>query len=135
MDRTVDYLLRKYETKDVNEIWTTEHELEYKRNQINKQRLYRLDCIVNERTTKSRGTFTLPLRQKDRVRYLIKNLDFYLGRTTEDQYIVMILIYVKLEANNKYTFNQFLPWLADYGIDVQTFVRFLVKLNKYHAEN
>jgi hypothetical protein len=135
MDRTVEFLLKKYETKDVNEIWTTEHELEYKRNQINKQRLYRLDCIVNERTTKSRGTFTLPLRQKDRVRYLIKNLDFYLGRTTEDQYIVMILIYVKLEANNKYTFNQFLPWLADYGIDVQTFVRFLVKLNKYHAEN
>ena len=135
MDRTVDYLLRKYETKDVNEIWTTEHELEYKRNQINKQRLYRLDCIVNERTTKSRGTFTLPLGQKDRVRYLIKNLDFYLGRTTEDQYIVMILIYVKLEANNKYTFNQFLPWLADYGIDVQTFVRFLVKLNKFHLEN
>lgn len=135
MDRTVDYLLKKYETKDVNEIWTTEHELEYKRNQINKQRLYRLDCIVNERTTKSRGTFTLPLGQKDRVRHLIQHLDFYLGRTTEDQYIVMIIIYVKLEANNKYTFNQFLPWLADYGIDVQTFVRFLVKLNKYHLGN
>ena len=32
MDRTVDFLLKKYETKDVNEIWTTEHELEYKRN-------------------------------------------------------------------------------------------------------
>ena len=135
MDRTVDYLLKKYETKDVNEIWTTEHELEYKRNQRQKQRLYRLDCIVNERITKSRGTFTLPLGQKDRVRHLIQHLDFYLGRTTEDQYIVMIIIYVKLEANNKYTFNQFLPWLADYGIDVQTFVRFLVKLNKYHLGN
>ena len=135
MDRTVEYLLRKYETKDVNEIWTTEHELEYKRNQINKQRLYTLDCIVNERTTKSRGTFTLPRQQKDRARYLIRNLDFYLGRTTEEQYIVMILIYVKLENNNKYTFNQFLPWLADYGIDVQTFVRFLVKLNKHHISN
>ena len=135
MDRTVEYLLKKYETKDVNEIWTTEHELEYKRNQINKQRLYTLDCIVNERITKSRGTFIMPKAQKDRARYLIKHLDFYLGRTTEEQYIVMILVYVKLESNNKYTFNQFLPWLADYGIDVQTFVRFLVKLNKHHITN
>ena len=135
MDRSIPFLLKKYETKDVNEIWTTEHELEYKRNQINKQRLYQLDCIVNERTTKSRGTFILPKAQKDRARHLIKNLDFYLGRTTEEQYIVMILIYTKLEANNKYTFNQFLPWLADYGIDVQTFVRFLVKLNKHHISN
>ena len=135
MDRNVPYLLKKYETKDVNEIWTTQHELEYKRNQINKTRLYQLDCIVNERTTKSRGTFILPKQQKDRARHLIRNLDFYLGRTTEEQFIVMILIYIKLESNNKYTFNQFLPWLADYGIDVQTFVRFLVKLNKYHIEN
>ena len=135
MDRTVEYLLKKYETKDVNEIWTTEHELEYKRNQINKQRLYTLDCIVNERITTSRGTFIMPKAQKDRARYLIKHLDFYLGRTTEEQYIVMILVYVKLESNNKYTFNQFLPWLADYGIDVQTFVRFLVKLNKHHITN
>ena len=135
MDRTVEYLLKKYETKDVNEIWTTEHELEYKRNQINKQRLSTLDCIVNERITKSRGTFIMPKAQKDRARYLIKHLDFYLGRTTEEQYIVMILVYVKLESNNKYTFNQFLPWLADYGIDVQTFVRFLVKLNKHHITN
>ena len=135
MDRNIEFLLKKYETKDVNEIWTTEHELEYKRNQINKQRLYQLECIVNERTTKSRGTFIMPKAQKDRARYLIKNLDFYLGRTTEEQYIVMILIYVKLESNNKYTFNQFLPFLADYGIDVQTFVRFLVKLNKHHIKN
>ena len=134
MDRTVDYLLRKYQTKDVNEIWTTEHELEYKRNQRNKQRLYTLDKIVNERTTKSRGTFILPKAQKDRARHLITHLDFS-GRVSEQDYIVMIIIYVKLESNNKYTFNQFLPWLADYGIDVQTFVRFLVKLNKHHIEN
>ena len=135
MPRDIPFLLNKYKTKDVNEIWTTEHELEYKRNQINKQRLYQLDCIVNEKVTKSRGTFSFPKAQKDRAKHLITNLDFYLGRTTEEQYIVMILIYIKLESNNKYTFNQFLPWLADYGIDVQTFVRFLVKLNKYHIEN
>ena len=77
----------------------------------------------------------MPKAQKDRARHLIQHLDFYLGRTTETQYITMIIVYVKLESNNKYTFNQFLPFLTDYGIDVQTFVRFLVKLNVYHLEN
>ena len=135
MDRTVDYLLKKYETKDVNEIWTTEHELEYKRNQINKQRLYLLDRMVNERITKSRGTFSMPRAQKDRARYLIKHLDFYLGRTTEEQYIAMILIYVKLERNNKRTINDYYQILDEYGIKMSTFVRFLIKLNVYHLEN
>ena len=135
MDRTVDYLLKKYETKDVNEIWTTEHELEYKRNQRQKQRLYQLDCIVNERITKSRGTFSMPKAQKDRARYLIKHLDFYLGRTTEEQYIAMILIYVKLERNNKRTINDYYQILDEYGIKMSTFVRFLIKLNVYHLEN
>ena len=135
MDRTVDYLLRKYQTKDVNEIWTTEHELEYKRNQINKQRLYILDRMVNERITKSRGTFSMPKAQKDRARYLIKHLDFYLGRTTEEQYIAMILIYVKLERNNKRTINDYYQILDEYGIKMSTFVRFLIKLNVYHLEN
>ena len=135
MDRTVDYLLRKYETKDVNEIWTTEHELEYKRNQINKQRLYLLDRMVNERITKSRGTFSMPRAQKDRARYLIEHLDFYLGRTTEKQFIVMILTYVKLERNNKRTINDYYQILDEYGIKMSTFVRFLIKLNVYHLEN
>jgi hypothetical protein len=135
MDRTVEFLLKKYETKDVNEIWTTEHELEYKRNQINKQRLYLLDRMVNERITKSRGTFSMPRAQKDRARYLIKHLDFYLGRTTEEQYIAMILIYVKLERNNKRTINDYYQILDEYGIKMSTFVRFLIKLNVYHLEN
>ena len=135
MDRTVEYLLKKYETKDVNEIWTTEHELEYKRNQIHKQRLQQLDCIVNERITKSRGTFQLPLQQKNRARHLIKNLDFYLGQTTEEQYIVMILRYVKLESNPRSSIIHYHSLLEAYNITMPTFVKFLVKLNKYHIEN
>ena len=142
MDRTVDYLLQHYYYKDnkteklaKGELWTTEHAVQNMRDQRTYERLNKLETIVNERTTKSRGTFQLPLQQKNRARYLIQNLDFMLGKTTEQQYIVMILIYVKLESNNKYTFNQFLPFLTDYGIDVQTFVRFLVKLNKHHIEH
>jgi hypothetical protein len=135
MDRTVEYLLRKYETKDVNEVWTTEHELEYKRNQRNKKRLHTLDGIVNERITKSKGTFIMPKSQKDRARYLIKHLDFYLGRTTEEQYIVMIIIYVKLESNHNARVIHYYPMLEDYNIPVTTFIKFLVNLNKYHIEH
>ena len=135
MDRTVDYLLRKYETKDVNEIWTTEHELEYKRNQRQKQRLYQLDCIVNERITKSRGTFSMPKAQKDRAKYLIKHLDFNTSRTSEEQYIVMILIYVKLESNRNARVIHYYPMLEEYKIPVTTFIKFLIELNKFHLKN
>ena len=91
--------------------------------------------MVNERITKSRGTFSMHKAQKDRARYLIKHLDFYLGRTTEEQYIAMILIYVKLERNNKRTINDYYQILDEYGIKMSTFVRFLIKLNVYHLEN
>ena len=135
MDRTVEFLLKKYETKDVNEIWTTEHELEYKRNQRQKQRLYQLDCIVNERITKSRGTFSMPKAQKDRARYLIKHLDFNTSRTSEEQYIVMILIYVKLESNRNARVIHYYPMLEEYKIPVTTFIKFLIELNKFHLKN
>ena len=134
MDRGYEFLLNKYKTKQPGEEWKLETEYQYVKDYRQKQKLFTLDQIVNERTTKSKGTFKLPRQQKDRAKHLIQHLDFS-GRVSEKDYIVMILIYVKLESNNKYTFNQFLPWLADYGIDVQTFVRFLVKLNKYHIEN
>ena len=135
MDRTVDFLLKKYETKQPGEEWNINTEVKYVKEYQNKQRMFTLEKIINERMTKSRGTFKLHKAQKDRARYLIEHLDFLLGKTTETQYITMIIVYVKLESNNKYTFNQFLPFLTDYGVDVQTFVRFLVKLNKYHAED
>ena len=134
MDRTVEYLLRKYETKDVNEVWTTEHELEYKRNQRNKKRLHTLDGIVNERITKSKGTFIMPKSQKDRARYLIRHLDFT-GRTTEEQYIVMIIIYVKLESNHNARVIHYYPMLEEYNIPVTTFIKFLITLNKFHIEH
>ena len=135
MDRTVDFLLKKYETKQPGEEWNINTELEYLKDYQNKQRMFILEKIINERTTKSRGTFKLHKAQKDRARYLIKHLDFYLGRTTEEQYIAMILIYVKLERNNKRTINDYYQILDEYGIKMSTFVRFLIKLNVYHLEN
>ena len=134
MDRTVDFLLKKYETKQPGEEWKTETEVKYVREYQYKQRLFTLDCIVNERNTKSRGTFSFPKQQKDRAKYLIKHLDFLLGRTTEEQYIVMIIIYVKLEANNNSRVIHYYPLLEEYNIPITTFIKFLIKLNKYHAE-
>ena len=142
MDRSYEYLLNTYYYKDKKterlapgELWATEHAAKNMREQRTYERLNKLETIINERNTKSRGTFNMPKAQKDRARHLIKHLDFMLGRTTETQYITMIIVYVKLESNNKYTFNQFLPFLTDYGIDVQTFVRFLIKLNKHHINH
>ena len=135
MSRSIEYLLHTYDKKAIGEIWTMEHELQYKQEARTKRRIFTLDCIVNEIITKSRGTFIFPKAQRDRAIYLIKNLDFYLGRTTEEQYITMILIYVKLESNPNRKFNDYLPIIRDYGIDVQTFVKFLVRLNKYHISN
>ena len=133
MDRTVEYLLKKYETKQPGEQWKLETEHEYVKEYRHKQRLFLLDQIVNERTTKSRGTFKLPKQQKDRAKYLIKHLDFT-GRTSEEQYIVMILIYVKLEANHNARPIHYYPMLEEYNIPVTTFISFLIQLNKYHAE-
>ena len=132
MDRTVDFLLKKYETKQPGEIWKTETEVKYVREYQYKQRLFTLDCIVNERTTKSRGTFSFPKAQKDRAKHLIRTLDFLLGRTTEEQYIVMIIIYVKLETNNNARPQHYYNLLNQYNLTMNSFATYLVKLNKYH---
>ena len=134
MDRTVDFLLKKYETKQPGEIWETETEHKYLKEYRHQQRLFTLDKIVNERTTKSRGTFKLPLQQKNRARHLIQHLDFNTSRTSEEQYIAMILIYVKLESNHNARVIHYYPMLEDYNIPVTTFIKFLIELNKYHAE-
>ena len=135
MARDIEFLLKKYETKQPGEQWKPETEHKYIKEYRYKQRLFTLDRIVNERTSKSRGTFKLPKQQKDRARHLIKNLDFYLGRTTEDQYIVMILVYVKLEANPNARVIHYYHILEEYEIPLTTFIKFLINLNKYHAEH
>ena len=112
MDRTVDFLLNNYYYKDnkterlaPGELWSTEHAVKNMREQRTYERLNKLETIINDRMSKSRGTFNMPKAQKDRARHLIKHLDFT-GRTTEEQYIAMILIYVKLERNNKRTIKE-----------------------------
>ena len=132
-DRDINYLLKKYETRDVNEIWSDEHNKEFMRNIRTKERLDLLDGIVNERKTISRGTFRFTEMQKSRAHYIIRNFDFS-GRNSEKKIVVMIMVYVKLEQNPTQKLKDFYPILNDYDISIQTFVRFLVNLNKFHIE-
>ena len=134
MDRDIPFLLKKYETKQPGEQWRLETEVKYIQEYQYKQRLFILDKIVNERRTKSNGTFQFPKQQKDRARYLIRNLDFNLGRTTEEQYIAMILTYVKLESTSKPVLKNYYPLLWDYDISFSTFVTFMLKITKYYIE-
>ena len=128
MDRTVDYLLRKYETKQPGEEWEIKTEVKYVKEYQYKQRLFLLDGIINN----LHGSFKLNKPQKDRIKYLIQDLDFLLRRTTEEQYIVMIIIYVKLETNNNARPQHYYNLLDKYDLTMNTFANFLVKLNKHH---
>ena len=135
MDRTVEFLLNNYYYKDKKterlangELWATEHAVKNMREQRTYERLNKLETII----TNMHGNFTMTKKQKDRARHLIKNLDFYLGRTTEEQYIVMIIIYVKLETNNNARVRDYYNTLSKYDLNINQFVKFLVKLNKHH---
>ena len=142
MDRDINFLLNRYYYKDKHterlapgELWATDHAVKTMKDQRNYERLNKLETIINNRMSKSRGTFNLPLGQKNRARHLITHLDFNTSRTNEEQFIVMILIYVKLESNHNARVIHYYPMLEDYNIPVTTFIKFLVNLNKYHIEN
>ena len=69
MDRTVDFLLKKYETKQPGEEWKLETEVKYIQEYRDKQKIRLLDTLITQ-------NFRIPLNQKRRVQYLIKDLDF-----------------------------------------------------------
>lgn len=139
--RDINYLLNRYYAKDgftekkrVGEIWSPYHEVMAKREERTFARLDLLENIITERKTKSRGTFQFTGNQKERARYLIKRLDFRMGRYSAEQTVVMIIIYVKMEADNNMTIKQFCPLLEEYNIPIGGFVSFLVKLCKFHSK-
>ena len=130
MDRTVDFLLRKYQTKDVNEIWTTEHELEYKQNQRYKQKLYQLDGLINE----LHGNFIITHQDKERMKYLIKHLNMDNANLTTEQHLIMIIIYVKLENNTNRQISDYQSLLRKYGLTTNTFTRFQMGIIQHYIQ-
>ena len=57
-----------------------------------------------------------------------------MGRYSAEQIIVMIIVYVKLEADNKARVDHYFPLLEEYDIPVSGFIKFLVNLSKFHYE-
>ena len=130
MDRTVSYLLRKYQTKDVNEIWTPEHELQYKRNQRYKQKLYQLDGLINE----LHGNFIITHQDKERMKYLIKHLSMDNANLTTKQQLIMIIIYTKLENNQNRQLSDYQTLLRRYNLTTNTFTRFQIGIIQHYIE-
>ena len=139
--RDINYLLNRYYAKDgftekkrVGEIWSPYHDTMAKREERTFARLDLLETIINERKTISRGTFQFTGTEKERARYLIKRISFNRGRQSAEQTIVMIIVYVKLEADERKTVQQYTPLLEAYDIELNSFVKFLVYLSKFHYE-
>ena len=139
--RDINYLLKRYyaedgitEKKRVGEIWSPYHDTMSMREKRTFERWNLLEGIITERKTRSGGTFKFPEGQKARARYLIKHLDFRMGRYSAEQMVVMIIIYVKLEADNSAQIKQYCPFLESYGLTLISFVSFLIKLNKFHYQ-
>lgn len=137
--RDINFLLKAYYGEDGHtekrrraENWSPYHDAIGKRQERTLERLDLLECIINERRTKSRGTFQFTGTQKERARYLIKRISFNRGRISAEQTIVMIIIYVKLEYDGKV--EHYYPLLEDYNIQISTFISFLVYLSKFHYE-
>ena len=130
MDRTVEFLLKKYETKDVNEIWAPEHELQYKRNQRYKQKLYQLDGLINE----LHGNFIITHQDKERMKYLIKHLSMDNANLTTKQQLIMIIIYTKLENNQNRQLSDYQTLLRRYNLTTNTFTRFQIGIIQHYIE-
>ena len=130
MDRTVDFLLRKYQTKDVNEIWTTQHEQEYKQNQRYKQKIHQLDGLINE----LHGNFIITHQDKERMKYLIKHLNMDNANLTTEQHLIMIIIYVKLENNTNRQISDYQSLLRKYGLTTNTFTRFQMGIIQHYIQ-
>ena len=137
--RDINFLLRAYYGEDGHtekrrraENWSPYHDVMGKRQERTLARLDLLECIINERKTKSRGTFQFTGTQKERARYLIKRINFNRGRISAEQTIVMIIIYVKLEYDGRV--EHYYPLLEEYDLQISTFISFLVYLSKFHHE-
>lgn len=126
----ISNLLEKYSTKQPSERWTPK--TEKKKDRIieynNKLRLF--DGINSE-------YFRLIGSQKERVKYLIKQLNFneVCGRCSSEQIIVLICYYVKCEYDKYYTRKNCIKVFKDYEITDNLVDRFMLFLARYGINN
>lgn len=119
----INYLLKKYSTKQPQEKWRKESSIKYMNQLRFNEKIGVFDGINTE-------FFNLQNSQKERVIYLIKHLDFkkICGRCSNEQIIVLICFYVKCEYIKDYDRNYCRKVFKEYNITDNLIDKFMVYL-------
>ena len=126
MDRSYEYLLKKYETRQPGEIWSKQHNQEYEKARWYKEKINQLETLINE----LHGNFIITPNEKERMKYLIKHLNLHNYKLTIKQQLLMIIIYVKLENNTNRQLSDYQSLLHRYELTTDSFNRFHFKITK-----
>lgn len=120
MRRDINYLLKKYSSDKLaeGEIWSTESETRKKQNQRLKQKYFTFGCL-NSHHLRLTGT------SKERAKYLIKDVNWKTP-FSEEQIIIMIMLYVKLKEGNYIQHHNHL--LSKYGLTYENFINFITRI-------
>lgn len=129
MKNNIEYLLKKYSTKQPGERWSPKSEMHDLNMRILKQKIYLFEGINSE-------YFHLIGSQKERVIYLIRKLNFnkICPRCSEEQLIVLICFYVKCEYIPNYERRRCKRAFADYGVTDNLVDKFMVYLARLGVE-
>ena len=130
MKRDIEYLLKKYSTKQPLERWSPKSEQQEVNMRILKQKIYIFDGINSE-------YFGLVKTQKDRALYLIKRLNFnkICPRCSDEQMIVLICFYVKCEYVPNYERRRCQRAFNDYNVSSNLIDKFMVYLARLGVED
>jgi hypothetical protein len=131
MDRSYEYLLKKYETRQPGEIWSKQHNQEYEKARWYKEKINQLETLINE----LHGNFIITPNEKERMKYLIKHLNLHNYKLTIKQQLLMIIIYVKLENNTNRQLSDYQSLLHRYELTTDSFNRFHFKITQHYIDN
>lgn len=117
----IERLLKKYppHKKAQGEIWSKESETRAKQEYRLNQKYYTFDCMNNQH-------LQLTGESKARVKYLIQKVNWKTP-FTEEQIIIMIMLYVKLKQG--YYIQQYNYLLSKYALNYENFINFIIKLS------
>lgn len=126
----INNLLNKYSVKQPSERWNPKTNVRYDRIIKLNDKLRLFDGINSE-------YFQLKGTQKDRAKYLIKQINFneVCGRCSSEQIIVMICYFVKYEYNKRYRRNYCRKAFKDYEVTTEMLDGFLLFLVEFSINN
>ena len=129
MKSDIEYLLKKYSTKQPQERWSNESDLKDLNLRIMKQKLLTFDTINS-------SYFRLTGSQKERAVFLIKMLNFnkICPRCNDEQIIVLICFYVKCEYIPNYERRRCKRAFDDFDVSNNLVDKFMVYLARLGVE-